>query len=160
MKRCVISVGLCAILGVTAGCANAGPTIGTVRVFSAPEAEVYSAITNAFGQGNYNDMVLSTAVGNDFLAHGWHPTNGFVLFPGTGSSYYAYFYLLPTAIRTNQTKVLVQTLESDVIAGKEPGVHGGSAFHFRKAKPDPHEETNVLDAIAAHLRSSNVLHAN
>lgn len=157
MKNCLIITILGTIVGVSivVSCAIAGgstkPSVGTVRAFNASEIEVTSAITNAFKSGHYNDMLLGPAVGSGELARGWHPTNGFVLFPGTGTRYYAYFHIVVFPTSTNLTKVVVRTIEADVVNGKEPGLHGGLALHFSKTQPIPKEEENVLSAIAQEL---------
>src|SRR2546421_7784105 len=52
---------------------------GTERVFAVPEGRALAAITNAFREVCYCQMILSVAVGQDWLAKGWHPTNGFLL---------------------------------------------------------------------------------
>jgi hypothetical protein len=164
INNCFVSVGVCAIVGLIVSCASAGnatgPTLGSVRAFEANEAEVDSAITNAFASGRYRDMMLSEAAGHDYLAHGWHPTNGYLLQPGTGSLYQGYFHIVVTPVTTNQTKVIVRTIKAEAVDGKEPGLHGGWAFHFREIHPVPQEETNILVAIAAQLRASNVPSAN
>jgi hypothetical protein len=129
------------------------PTIGTVRIFEASEVDVNSAITNAFGSNRYNDMLLGQAIGHDFLARSWHPTNGFLLQPGTFSSYHGYLFIGATLIASNQTKVVVRTIVAEAINGKEPGIHGGWAFHFQKIPPNLQEETNVLTEIFRYLNS-------
>ena len=98
-------------------------------------------------------MLLGQAVGSDYLAKGWHPTNGFLLLPGIFSSYHAFFHVVVVPLAANQTKVLVRTVCAQAVDGKEPGVHGGWAFHFKEITPDPVEEQNVLAAIANELNA-------
>ena len=158
-KRILVTITAFATLitGVSAffGCAGAGgaskPAVGSTRIFDASAAEVNSAVVNAFTNGHYCDMLLSQAVGSGELIRGWHPTNGFVLEPGTGSLYRGCFHVVVTPAATNETQVVVRTLWAEAVDGREPGVHGGWAFHFRKIPPDPQQERNVLWAVAEQL---------
>jgi hypothetical protein len=79
------------LVGLAVGCACAAiggkPALlssdksGTTRVFGPSEVETIAAITNAFGDLRYRGMKLDDAVGRQYLAPRWHPTNGFALFP-------------------------------------------------------------------------------
>jgi len=153
-----ITLGEIVVLAAFTGCSGVGdsvyPTVGVNRIFAVNESEANLAITNSFRNGQYNDMLLGPAVGSGELVRGWHPTNGFVLFPGTGTRYYAYFYIVTAPLATNQTRVTVRTIEADVVDGKEPGVHGGWALHFKTIRPDQHEEENVMAAIDKELNST------
>lgn len=156
---CLMSVILCSVSAIIVSCAGAGAgkqTRGTTNVFDADQATVQSAVTNAFAGGRYNDMLLSRAAGHDYLERGWHPTNGFLLQPGPGSPYQGYFHIVITPTVSNRTAVTVRTVKAEALAGKEPGVHGGWAFHFRRISPIPKEETNVLSAVQAQLQSSHL----
>src|SRR6266550_1140738 len=86
------ALGLCVLIIAVVGVWSAGllagrPALplagsgGTDRVFAANEGRVLAAITNAFGGLKYNQMMLIEAVGEDWLAEGWHPTNGLLLLP-------------------------------------------------------------------------------
>lgn len=148
---------LLAVAGTIAAvsCASSGavghPAVGTARAFDASEEHVNSAITNAFGSGQYCDMLLGQAAGHDFLARGWHPTNGFLLQPGIFSPYRAYFHIVVVPLASNLTQVTVRTIKAEAVSGREPGVHGGWAFHFKTIRPIPEEEEKVEAAIAAEL---------
>ena len=159
-----IAIGIVGVASIVVSCMSlsraTGPTAGTVRNFGASGAEVSLAIVNTFTNGHYRDMLLSAAVGSGDLVRGWHPTNGFLLQPGTGSPYQGYFHIVAAPVATNQTQVTVQTILAEALAGKEPGVHGGWAFHFRKIPPVPQEEEDVLAAIAAELDSEKPKPAN
>ena len=140
---------------------------GTERTFDAGENAMLTAITNAFKDFKYRGMDLyeATKFRWDDMAPGWHPTNGFQLFPlrgpvtnvpltrshGVAVPYRPYFYIGLTSIGSNQTRVNVRTLLAEVDDGKEPGIHGGWAVRTRKVKPVRQEEQNVLDAIAVEL---------
>ena len=163
-------------VGLAVGCACAAiggkPALppsdksGTARIFDASEAETIAAITNAFADLRYRGMKLDNAVGRQYLAPRWHPTNGFVLFPLMASSitnvplgrvdgprvpYAACFHIITVPAGTNLTKVVVRTIVSEVIDGKEPGVHAQWAFHYRKVPPVRQEEENVIAALSGKL---------
>ena len=165
-------------LSAVAGCSTLGdnPSLpladkkGTARFFVSNEAETIAAITNAFANYRYRGMSLYDAIGQDYLALDWHPTNGFVLEPVvivSGSitniavgtlikrrlPYIAYFHIVAVPNDTNGTTVTVRTVLAEVIDGREPGIHGGWANHHRKVPPIRQEEENVLAAIAKELSS-------
>jgi len=137
---------------------------GTSQVFKVSERETIVAISNAFGAQQYRRMQLYQASEEAYLIPGWHPTNGFILFPlgNVGGSitnvpldrpgepqvpYVASFYIVTSSLEPKQTKVTVRTIVSEVIDGKELGIHGGEANHHRKVAPVRQEEQNVLSAI-------------
>jgi hypothetical protein len=157
----------CAIFGGQPTLARAGKT-GTSRVFPASAAETTAAITNAFANHRYRGMSLYNAAGQDYLVPGWHPSNGFALEPALSVDgsitnlpagmlmkksvpYVAYFHIVTTPLGTDATSVTVRTILAEVIDGKEPGVHGGWANHYRKVHPMRQEEENVLAAVAEQL---------
>ena len=139
----------------TVSCASSGgagpPSPGTVRTLEASEEHVNSAIASALGSGRYCDMLLGPAAGHDYLARGWHPTNGFLLQPGIYSPYRAYFHIIVAHLAANQTQVTVRIILAEAVSSKEPGVHSGWAFHFKTIPPIPEEEGKVLAAVAAEL---------
>ena len=108
---------------------------------------------------------------SDFdLVPGWHSTNGFVLYTfhesftkvpmrrsgGKSLPYIAYFHIDLTPLATNQTKVTVRTILSEVIDGRETlNLHGGEANHYRKVPPVRQEEERVVTAIAEALSANN-----
>lgn len=173
----------CAAVAFVAGCvygATGGkPALplsdehGTERVLPASEAETIAAITNALGNQRYRRMGLYEAAKFTWedIAPNWHPTNGFQLQPLQGPitnvpldraqtkwvPYVAFFYISTAPVNTNQTKVTVRTVLSKVIDGKEPGIHGPWAYHYRKVPPVRSEEESVLAAIADELRDEQQL---
>jgi len=176
-NRRVIVVTSAIVIGVVAGCTSAlvggRPQLplsnknGSSRIFAATSSQMVSAITNAFADLRYRQMFLIQAADFD-LVQGWHSTNGFVLEPvGVPASitnvpldrlgkqrvpYVAYFHVEITVLDTDQTKVTVRTISSEVIDGKEIfSVHGGTANHYRTVPPVRQEEENVLMAILEEL---------
>jgi len=143
-------------------------TKGTEQVFQSTEAETVLAITNALDGSRYRDTLLVNAEsfgpgvvpGLLPLTNGlWAATNGFVLFPITGPiaviplgkkmvSYYATFHIKTEPAGTNLTKVIVRTVESHVINGKEPTLLFGWVQHEEHVAPVLQEETNVLLVIS------------
>ena len=103
-----IAIGTIVVASIVVSCMSSsratGPTAGTVRTFEASEGEVGLTIVNTFIIGHYRDMLLSQAVGSGELVRGWHPTNGFLLQPGTGSPYQGYFHIVAAPVTTNQTQ--------------------------------------------------------
>lgn len=65
--------------------------------------------------------------------------------------YAACFHITTVSAGTNQTKVVVRTIVSEVVDGKEPGVHAQWAFHYRKVPPVRQEEENVIAALSGKL---------
>ena len=127
------------------------------------------AITNAFDEFRYRGMNFDEALGRDYLLAGWHPTNGFILMPFSADGsitnvsigrnnkrwvpYVAYFHIVPESTATNETRVTVRTILSQVIDGTELfNVHGGIANHYRRVPPVRQEEENVLSVIEQKLR--------
>jgi hypothetical protein len=140
---------------------------GTSRDFSASEAQVMRAITTAFSDFRYRSTFLEPAVECRYLVTGWHPTNGFVLFPLDGAisnvpldssgnksvPYIPYFHIIVTSVKSNETRLTVRTIRAEVIDGKELfNVHGGEALHHRKVPPVAQEETNVILEVEKALK--------
>jgi hypothetical protein len=138
---------------------------GSSRTFWAKETQTMGAITNAFRLFRYHEMMLSDAVGTDYLAPDWHPTNGLILLPTTSIiakvpskgffgtrqlAYVASFHITATAVDSNRTRVTVRTVTSKVMDGLAVG-HGGVTPNLFSVKPVTREEQNVLDAIQAEL---------
>ena len=175
-RRWLATVGSVAGVGFTvaAGCGIIGcnPSLplsdknGIEQTFAASESEVTLAIANAFGDSKYRKMILEPAVERAHWIRGWQPTNGFVLFsfhepiadvPIVSivgkklAPYISYFHVVVTPLNSNETKVTVLTILSEVIDGKEIGVHSGWANHYRKVFPVRREEENVFVAISKQL---------
>jgi hypothetical protein len=143
---------------------------GTERVFPANQDEIVDAITNAFADSRYRQMILEPASDVPGLVPGFKEKTGFVLesMSATGSitnipltspgttpvPYVAYFYIRTTQLGTNKSGVTVRTIRSEVIDGQEPGVHGGWANHYRKVPPVRQEEENVLAMITSALQKT------
>jgi len=138
---------------------------GTDRVFAANEGRVLAAITNAFGGLKYNQMMLSEAVGEDWLAEGWHPTNGLLLLPTLEPvawiptkgilgrrrlPYMAWFHITALPEGGNQTKVNVRTVRATVGDGISLDPHGGGRGSIKVA-PVLSEEERVLAAISQQI---------
>ena len=178
-NRVLIAVGS-AVVGFALGCVTdvtggkprlpLSEKTGNERIFVANEIETSVAITSAFENFRYRDMMLYEAAKSDwdYLVRGWHPTNGFVLAPLLSASgsitnipidpagnkrvpYVGYFHILVAPVATNRTMVSVRTVLSEVIDGRELSVHGGWANHYRKVPPIRQDEENVLLAIAEEL---------
>ena len=119
-------------------------------------------------------MAFSKASDYGYIAKHWHSTNGFVLGPivdiyspipavatvAVGGvlgkrelCYYTYFYIMTRPLGTNQTELVVRSFGSEVLDGREPGIHGGWAGHWRRVPPVRREEENVLAEISARLPS-------
>jgi hypothetical protein len=138
---------------------------GTERVFPLPESQAVAAITNAFERLKYNQMMLSGAVGEDWLGEGWHPTNGFLLLPTLEPvawiptkgflgrrrlPYMAWFHITALPEGTNQTKVNVRTVRASVGDGISLDPHGGGRGSVKVA-PVRSEEERVLTAISEQI---------
>ena len=165
-------VGMLFVIAAGCGIISFNPSLplsdknGTEQVFAASESEVTLAITNAYGDSSKSKMILQLAVerGADWI-HGWHPTNGFLLFSFDPIAdvpvltligkkqvpYFPYFHVVVTPLNSNQTQVVVRTVRSEVIDGKEIGVHSGLANHYRKVLPVRREEKHVIEAISGQL---------
>ncbi len=167
-------VGCTSFTGCVVGGAGGGPDLppssgsGTVRLFEATVDQTLTAITNAFSGHQYRNMILYPAAssGADFssnrLAYCFtlEPTlsvdGAITTIPVRGARsttlpYVAYFSICCAATGNDHSKVTVRTTRSEVIDGKEPGLHGGWANHYRKVPPVQREEDNVLGAIGAAL---------
>jgi hypothetical protein len=138
---------------------------GTECVFTASASEVGSAITNAFRLFKYHDLMLTDAIGSDYMAPTWHPTNGFLLLPTTSTlctvptagvlgrrqlPYLATFHITVKPIATNQMMVAVRTVTAKVMDGITLG-HAGTTGNTVAVPPVRQEEENVLAAIADQL---------
>jgi hypothetical protein len=85
------------------------------------------------------------------LSPGFLPLTSFVRGNKT-LPYFAQFNITLHEAGSNVCKISVVTVSSRVRDGKEPGVHGGWAWHNVHVSPLPSEETNVLDRIDKQLR--------
>ena len=136
---------------------------GTERVFPVSRDKAIAAITNAFAHFRYRQMMLTEAVGSDYLAAGWHPTDGFLLCPGSAPiatvrtkgvmgkrllPYEAYFHITLTSVETNQTKISARTVLARVFDGITL-TRSGTGPRPVGVPPIRSEEENVLGAIAA-----------
>ena len=158
-------------LGCTRGAIGGNPTLavsgtnGTSRVLNGSEAEVGAAITNAFDNLKYHDMLfvpVDEGIGAT-LARGWVVTNGFQLLPGmealcvvpvdNGKSlpYDATFYITIAPAPSNRTTVLVRTTTASLRDGVYSDIHSSQAIRFRPVKPLQREEDNVLTVISEQL---------
>jgi hypothetical protein len=140
---------------------------GTSRTFATSSVLVARGISNAFRDFDYHQMMLSDAAGSDFLAPGWHPTNGFLLHPtldpiamvpmkgvlGTRQlPYEAYFHITVNPVASNETRVTVQTVAARVFSGFELK-HSGMGFRSFNVQPVRREEESVLAAISKDIDS-------
>jgi hypothetical protein len=143
--------------------------VGTQRTYPVSEAYALTAISNAFRLFSYNEMMLSEAVGEDWLAEGWHPTNGFLLQPTLeptayiptkgllGSRhlpYLAWFHITTTPTGPTQTTVSVRTVLAKVVDGITLG-HAGTTGGTVKVAPVRREEERVLVAITEQIAKEN-----
>jgi hypothetical protein len=139
--------------------------VGSKLTFHADEARIDAAITNAFDGLRYNQMMLSDAVGGDWLAEGWHPTNGFLLQPTLEPiaciptrgvlgrrqlPYLAWFHITTSPIGQSQTLVTVRTVLAKVVDGVALG-HAGTTRGTVKVDPVSREEERVLSAISKQI---------
>ena len=135
---------------------------GSERVFAVGEGQAVAAITNAFHGLQYHQMMLTEAVGEDFLAEGWHPTNGFLLLPTLEPTagiptkgllgrrqlpYLAWFHITTAPIGQSQTTVSVRTVLAEVVDGVGLG-HAGTTGGTVKVSPVRREEERVLAVIS------------
>ncbi|SRR5258706_2281874 len=140
---------------------------GTEKVVAVSEPQVLTAISNAFRLFRYHDMMLPDAVGSDYMAVNWSPTNGSVLLPtlsalGTVSTrgiigtrrleYLATFHITTAPVSTNATRVNVRTVAAKVLDGITLG-HGGTVANTVNVRPIRLEEDNVLRVIELELNS-------
>ncbi len=165
----VLAVGWC--VGALAG----SPALplsdkgGSQRTYPVSEAHAVAAITNAFRLFSYNEMMLTEAIGNDSLAEGWHPTNGFLLLPTLEPTariatrgllghrqlpYLAWFHITTTAVGQSQTTVSVRTVLAKVVDGIALG-RAGTTGGTVKVAPVRREEERVLAAISDQVAKDN-----
>ncbi len=143
---------------------------GTERVFMASESEMGSAITNAFHFFKFHDLMLTDAIGSDWMAPNWHPTNGFLLIPTTSTigtvptagvlgrrqlPYLATFHVTVRPVATNQMLVAVRTVTAKVVDGITLG-HAGTTGNTVAVPPVRQQEEKVLAAIADELTSQKI----
>jgi len=172
IRRTTLPLALAGLLWLAFGCSRGviggKPTAplsdskGTSSNYVASEEQVLVAITNSFPTPHW---VLDRAAESAYLVPGWHATNGLVLFSidqtitniqlndpaGTWVPYVAYFHIELQPAGSGITRVTVRTIKSDVIDGKEPGIHGGWADHHRAVPPVRQEEENILRRICDQL---------
>ena len=141
---------------------------GVERVFTTNELAMINAISNAFPFTDYRGMMLTPAPDSAYLVEGWHPTNGFVLFPlmgpitnillNTGSvvPYRPSFYISLSSSQSKQTRIIVNTIKATIVDGQETGIHGGWANHEREVPGVIQEEQNVLDAISTECKKEGI----
>ena len=142
------------------------------RTFRATSEEVLEAISNAFENLRYHNMMLAPSHGFDLIP-GWSFTNGFVLVPSVKpvamvptksqhpaitAPYFCYFHIRIEPEATNKTGVTVSTLMPRVVDGRTVGIHGGWADKYRDVPPVHQEEENVLGAIEEALKAKGVSH--
>jgi hypothetical protein len=142
---------------------------GTQCTYPISEAHVIAAITNALGLARYNEMMLTEAVAGDWLAEGWHPTNGFLLRPTLEPTahiptkgllgrrqlpYLAWFHITTTPIGQSGTTVSVRTVLAKVVDGVALG-HAGTTGGTVKVAPVRREEERVLAAISDQIAKEN-----
>jgi hypothetical protein len=142
---------------------------GTQRTFPISKAQATAAISNAFELARYNEMMLTEAVGGDWLAEAWHPTNGFLLQPTLEPTariptrgllgrrqlpYLAWFHITTTPTGESQTTVSVRTVLAKVVDGIALG-HGGTTGGTVKVAPVRREEERVLAAISEQIAKEN-----
>lgn len=161
-----------AIIGFVTGCSTGviggKPQLplsdkgGTTRLFEATQDQAVSAITNAFAGFSYRGMVLREGAGSERVLPGGDTRNCFVLWAKHEPiakvpldcaetkwvPYIADFLIVVTPLDSNQTQIAVRTISSEIIDGKEAGIHTEWANHYRKVPPVRPEEENVLDAIS------------
>ena len=169
-------VGMLFVIAAGCGIINCDPSLplsdknGTAKIFAANENEVTLAITNAFGSSKFRKMILEPAGERKVeWNQGWQLTNGFILFSFHDPvayvpvlsvfgkrqlPYISYFHIAVTPQNSNKTHIVVRTVFSEVIYGKEIGVHGGWANHYRKVAPVRREEDHVIEAISEQLSLS------
>jgi hypothetical protein len=138
---------------------------GTERIFPVGESQTLTAITNAFEVFHYRQMMLTDAVGSDWMADDWHPTNGILLLPTLEPiasiptrgllghrrlPYSATFHVTTSPAGTNQTKVNVRTVKACVRDGISLDPHGMGRGSI-KVKSVRRVEEGILEAIANEL---------
>ena len=154
---------------------------GVAQTFDVSPLVALTAITNAFSDNRYRGMRLEDARDAAYLVPGWHPKDGFVLSPflglnydknplasnggaitniplGSGkvTPYFPYFYITISQLESNKINVSVRTVLAQIIDGRETGVHGGWANHYRSVPPVRQEEENILTVISNQLGVENV----
>lgn len=173
----LLAVAFCLAVGLGGAWISGGlagkPTLsvsgpgGTSRILPATESAVAEAITNAFDLFKYHDMMLTDPIGEDWMARDWHPTNGFLLVPTVSTiatvptkgllgirhlPYVATFHITLKLEGTNQTQVNVRTVTAKVLDGIGLG-HGGSVANTANVPAVREEETNIIKAIEAEIKS-------
>jgi hypothetical protein len=176
MKELLNRVAIFAVLSALAtSCSRnvtgGNPTIllansnGTARVFEVSVSEINQGITNSFDSLKYHEMLLIRVTNSDwdYLAPKWRPTNGYILYEsrpiadipldtGVTAPYLATFSIEVQQIGLSaKTKVIVRTLQAEVIDGTEQGMHGGIANHTRKIAAVRKEEETILESLANYL---------
>ncbi len=135
------------------------------RIFHSSEELVQKAILAAFHENKYKNMNIETAMeshgivegwvglANDFVLSTFHEPIGTVLVGPAKRPlpYIAYFHIECVTLSTNDTKVAIHTILSEVIDGHEPSIHG-SANRYRKVDAMASEEWNVLMTISDEVR--------
>jgi len=166
-----------AVFGLAVGCATGviggKPQLplsdkrGTARIVAAAKTQTILAITNAFAEFSYRGMALHIGVESEETLPSIKAMNSFELRAmhepiakvpldiarTKWVPYIADFQITLKPLNSNQTKIIVQTLYSEVLDGKEPGVHTEWANHYRSVPPVRQEEENVLAAIEKALES-------
>lgn len=145
---------------------------GSQRTYPISEARAIATITNAFGLARYNGMMLTEAVSGDWLAEGWHPTNGFLLLPaleptariptkgllgGRQLPYLAWFHITTTPNGQAGTTVSVRTVVAKVVDGVALG-HAGTTLGTIKVAPVRIEEERVLGAVSGQVVKAHEAH--
>jgi hypothetical protein len=145
--------------------AKPSPPLGTSRRIHASEIEASNAITNAFKLFRYKGMMLTTAIGSDWLAPGWHATGGYLLIPAGGPiatirtkgpfgrrelHYMPTFNIQATTVCSNETVITVHTVTAKVLDGLTVG-HSGIVPNTFTVPAVQQEEDRVIDAIADHI---------
>ncbi len=151
---------------------------GVAHIFDVSQFAALAAITNAFSDNRYRGMLLEDARNAAYLVPDWHPKDGFVLSPFLGLNYdknplasnggaitnipldsgkvvpyFPYFYITISQLGSNKVNVDVRTVLAQVIDGRETGVHGGWANHYRNVLSVRQEEENVLIVISNQMNS-------
>jgi hypothetical protein len=134
---------------------------GISRQFPVGEADSIIAVTNAFDLFKYKGMLLEEAVGSDYLAENWHPTNGFLLDPQKAIAqvsmkglfghrtvpYMAWFHITITPLTSNRTDITVKTVVAKILDGLALG-HGGTT---KRTVRVPAIRQDVMKAIEAEI---------
>jgi hypothetical protein len=164
-----------AIIGFVTGCSTGviggKPQLplsdkgGTTRLFEATQDQAVSAITNAFAGFSYRGMVLREMAESERVPPSGDTRNRFVLWamhepiakvPLDSAKtkwvpYVADFLIVVMPLGSNQTHIAVRTISSEVIDGREAGIHTEWANRYRRVPPVRQEEENVLSAISEEL---------